>query len=289
MERIEPLPLGVFARLNREPEDVFAHVREEGFSYCQLAAPGDDYLYGAEGRRKTRRLLNAAEENGVTINSVFMTFSGQDWSAEKGPSTLGLVPDEFRAERIARACRYGSWAKEIGVEEVAAHVGFIPEDADCDCYRGFVRAMRNLALFLESQGQTFAFETGQESVAVLARTINDIGVPNLGINFDPANLLIYGLGEPAELVAKLGSLITHIHCKDAVRAATLGERGKETLLGEGDTGFAQLLRELYSQGYRQPLTIECEMNRGAEQDADIQHARAVIEKIKRELLGKCTN
>ncbi|MFA7184672.1 MAG: hypothetical protein WC082_07265, partial [Victivallales bacterium] len=78
-------------------------------------------------------------------------------------------------------------------------------------------------------------------------------------------------------------LVVHVHCKDACRPANPDELGIETRLGDGDTGFASLLRALYSQGYRGPLTIEREIPPGPEQRADIIYAVKLIEAIKREL------
>ncbi len=284
MQFNEPLPVGVFARLNDEPDQVFARIRAAGFSYCQLAAPSDAYLYGPEGRRNTRLLLNALEAHGVTATSVFMSFPGQNWELDQAPATLGLVPEKFRAERIARACRTAAWARELGVDTLAAHVGFVPEDAQAPLYQGFIAAMRGLALFLESQGQIFTFETGQESVAVLKRTMADIGTDNLGINFDPANLLLYNMDDPAVLVKELGTLVRHVHCKDGVRPARPGILGEEKRLGEGAVGFAGLLRSLSALGYRGPLTIEREIAPGAQQNADILHAKQLIENLKKEML-----
>jgi len=278
------LSVGVFVRFNDEPDKMFKRVREAGFRHCQLAAPPDSCIFGRAGRIMTQKLLNAIEENEITVTSVFMSFPGQKWDKEHAHATLGLVPEEFRAERMVRACRIGNWAREIGVDEVVAHVGFIPEDGAGALYKRFIGAMRLLALFLESNRQHFTFETGQEKVDVLDRTIKDIGTDNLGINFDPANLLLYDMDDPAYLVEKLGRYVMHIHCKDGVRPRQKGEMGTETRLGEGDVGFEKLLRDLYAIGFRGPLTIEREIAPGPEQNQDILLAKQLIEKIKKELV-----
>jgi len=284
MSEKEILPVGVLVRINDDPFKVFAKVRDAGLSYCQMVSPPDEYMYGKGAESMTLRIKEALKENGITVNSVFMSFKNQVWTYPRDAMrTIGLVPPETRAERIVRACRIGNWARDMGVDVLAAHVGFIPEDRDCELYKKFIEAMRELALFLECNDQYFTFETGQESVEVLKNTIEDIGTANLGINFDPANLLLYDMDEPSYLVEKLGKYVMHVHCKDGVRPEKKGILGTETPLGEGKSGFENLLRKLYSLGYRGPLTIEREIT-GAQQDADIIKAKSLIEKIKKELI-----
>lgn len=280
----EILPIGVFVRINDDPFKIFAKLKAAGFSYCQMVSPPDEYMYGKTAKEMTAKLQAAMKENGIRVNSVFMSFKNQLWTyPEDAMRTIGLVPQETRAERIARACSIANWAKAIGVDVLAAHVGFIPDDRACDFYRNLITAMREMALFMEASGLYFTFETGQESVNVLKNTIEDIGTDNLGINFDPANLLLYDIDEPSYLLEKLGKYVMHVHCKDGVRPVQKGTLGRETPLGEGNTGFESLLRNLYAQGYRGPLTIEREIT-GAQQDADIMKAKALIEKIKSTLI-----
>jgi len=268
-------------RFDLEPEKSFQRLREFGLHCCQLAAPPDEYLYGSTGRRNTRNLLNALEEYGITITSLFISFPGQDWNDWK--NGIGLVPPETRAERIVRACRSADWARELGIVQIASHVGAIPENPGNPVYVGFVKAMRGLCRLLEANGQILAYETGQESAAVLEMAVNDIGIDNQRINFDPANLVMYGQDDPMELVKKLGRLVVHVHCKDGCRSQIEGKLGREVRLGDGETGFRELFCELYRQGYRGPLTIEREIGAGAELRADIKHAVDLLESLKTEM------
>jgi len=286
MRSNEILPVGVKVKLREGVSAVFSELRAAGFRHCQIGGSQIAYMYGSEGRRNTRDLLNGIEGNEMTVTSVFMSFPNQVWSFEQMRSTVGLVPEEFRAERIAIACRTGTWAKEIGVDELVVHAGFIPDDPESDLYKRFIVAMRSLALFLQSNGQRLNFETGQESVATLGRFIKDIGTDNLGVHFDPANLLIYDQDAPACLVEQLGRHVAHVHCKDGVRPPQKGILGKEKRLGEGDAGFDNLLRGLYAVGFRGPLIIEREIPPGPEWMADVLHAKNIIEKIKDRLLPR---
>lgn len=280
----EILPVGVLIRINDDPFKIFRKLKDFGFSYCQMVSPPDEYIHGKDASKNTGMLKQAMKENGISVNSIFMTFKNQIWNyPEDSIRTIGFVPDETRAERIARACRISNWAKEMGVKVLASHVGFVPEDRDSKAYKKFIDAMKELVLFLEANEQYFTFETGQESVETLKNVIEDIGSDNLGINLDPANLLMYDMDEPSCLLEKLGRYVMHMHCKDGIRPEKKGTLGTETPLGEGKTNFEELLRKLYAIGYRGPLTIEREIT-GEQQDADILKAKALIEKVKKDLI-----
>lgn len=281
MKSTEELGIGIMVRFEETPEASFQKIRKLGLSHCQLVAPPDEYLYGSVGRRNTRNLLNAIDEYDIRVTSLFISFPNQDWQNWK--NTIGLIPPSTRAQRMARACRSADWACELGITQIASHVGCIPENAADPTYAGFIEAMRGLCLLLEANDQVMAYETGQESVKTLVRTMSDIGVTNQRINFDPANLLIYNQENPMELVEAMGRQIVHFHCKDGRRPTVPDTLGTETRLGDGDTNFVELFKALYKQGYRGPLTIEREIPPGPEQLADTIHAIKLIESLKTEV------
>ncbi|MBI4979449.1 MAG: sugar phosphate isomerase/epimerase [Spirochaetes bacterium] len=280
-KRTETLPIGTMVRFNEAPETSFRRLKDFGIGYCQLAAPPDHYLYGTAGRRNTRLLMNALEEYDIGVTSLFISFPDQNWSDPL--NSVGLTPPATRAARIARACRSTDWAKELGITQIASHVGCVAEDTGDPDYAGFVAAMRAFCLLLEANGQVLAYETGMETVDVQNRLMNDIGVGNQRINFDPANMLIYNKDDPMKLVERFGHLVVHVHCKDANRPAAGENQGREVRLGTGQTGFPDLFRELYRRGYRGPLTIEREIDPGSEQDGDIRHAVTLLKKLKEEV------
>lgn len=281
MRKAEDLCVGTMVRFNNAPEKSFQQLKAYGLSHCQLAAPPDEYLYGALGRRNTRNLLNALEEFDICATSLFISFPNQDWSDVK--NGVGLTPPATRAQRLVRACRSADWARDLGITQIASHVGYISEDPKDSNYLSFVEAMRGFCLLLEANGQVLAYETGMETIEIHARVMKDIGTANQRINFDPANLLIYNQDDPMELVKAMGELIVHVHCKDANRPLPGEAQGREVRLGDGQTKFRELFKELCRQGYRGPLTIEREIAPGAEQDADIKHAIALIDSLKKEI------
>lgn len=280
---MEELGIGVMVRFGAPPMESFRRIKRFGLNFCQLAAPPDNYLYGNEGKENTRLLREAIDESGIEVTSLFLSFPNQDWNDWR--NGIGLVPPHTRALRMARACRQADWAKELGIVQIASHVGCIPDNSDSETYRSFVQDMRPFVRLLGANGQLLAYETGQESVATLKRTIEEIGEENQAVNFDPANLLIYNHDDPAVLVEKLGNRVVHLHCKDAVRPAPGNELGKETRLGEGATNFPELFRSLYHLGYRGPLTIEREIPEGGELDRDIADAIKLLETLKQECKG----
>lgn len=278
---MKELAIGTMVRFGVPPEESFRRLKRLGLSSCQLAAVPDDYLYGQEGRDNTRRLREAIEEHGIEVTSLFLSFPDQDWNDWR--NGVGLVPPRTRASRLVRACRSADWARELGIVQIASHVGCIPEDSASEAFRGFIGDLRPFVRLLGANGQILAYETGQESVATLKQALEAVGEANQGVNFDPANLLIYNHDDPAVLVRELGDRVIHLHCKDAVRPAPGEELGKETRLGEGATNFSELFRSLYQLGYRGPLTIEREIAPGEELDRDVSDAIARLEAWKKEL------
>ena len=278
------LPLGTLVRINDKVSHIFIKLREQGFSTCQLVNPHDEYLYGKESERLIDKLIAATEKNQISISSVFMSFKNQLWEYSKVKDTVGFVPLKTRALRIAKACGIANWAKKLRVNILVAHVGFVPEDRNSEAYETLIKTLRELALVLEGNGQYFTFETGQESVTVLKNVIEDIGTYNLGINLDPANLLLYNMDSPSELVDKLGKYVMQVHCKDGIRPDRPNMFGMETPLGKGEVDFKTLLPELYATGFRGPLIIENERELGIEQrDREIMEAKRLLESIKNDI------
>lgn len=285
MGAVEPLALGVMTSLRQEPAEVFAKVAELGFTTCQLSSPPDSYLFGPEAKERTARFRAAMEASGITVTAVFIMYPGHIWNLFGGPRTIGLVPTDTRGERVVRAVRISNWAKEAGINAVTSHIGFIPEDPEDREYQPFIRTMQALVDYFIDNGQTFAFETGQETAQTLVRTIQDIDRgEHVGINLDPANLLLYGKSVPMQVVDLVAPYVFNTHCKDGKPPAPGEGLGHEYPLGEGDVDIKALIPALYERGYRGPLTIEREIS-GEKQVADILAAKALLEGIRAELLG----
>ncbi len=152
------------------------------------------------------------------------------------------------------------FARRLGVGAVGLHVGFVPHETEDSLYRGVVAATRELCDHCGQGGQNVHLETGQESADVLLGFIGEVDRENLFVNFDPANMVLYGCGEPIEALGKVGPWVRSVHCKDAKWSPRPGrDWGAEVPLGEGDVGMENFLRALNSFGYVGPLTIEREI------------------------------
>lgn len=280
---IEPLALGVMTSVGADPLASFKKVRDMGFPTCQLGNPPREYVYGPQAEANKARVRAAIAETGVQVTAVFIMYPGHVWDLVDGPRTIGLVPADKRGERVVHACVMSNWARDVGINAVTSHIGFIPEDPNDPEYEPFLRTIKAFCDYCRDNGQTFAFETGQETPATLKRTIEDIGLDNVGVNLDPANLLLYGKGRPLEAVDLIGKYVLNTHCKDGRWPAPGGKLGEEVPLGEGEVHIRELIPKLYRMGYRGPLTIEREIS-GERQIADIKRAMALLEEIRAPLL-----
>ena len=261
--------IGTILRCGQITEGRVAFFREAGLDCFQIAGVYEDWLAPtSEARRASDGFFELFRKYGMTVPTMFLSYAGQ-WDNPK--AGFGLVPVPTRSERMVVSCRQMAWAARYGITFITCHAGILPEKKG-DFYNRFVADMKQLIRFAAALGQEFLFETGTETPEDLRRLLEDLGEPNVGINFDPANLLIYGNGDPAELVDKLGDRIRVVHCKDANPPADGAVRGRETPLGKGSTNFAALLRRLLDSGFRGPLIIERELPPGPEQEKDIAEA-----------------
>ena len=265
--------LGVMTHLCEDIGEKFKKISDMGFKSCQLCT-WDHRLLTDEIAEKVRA---ACAEHGVKISTFWCGWSGIGiWNFYEGPLTLGLVPADYRYARMRELMNGSDFAKKIGVDQMATHAGFIPEDPNHPDYRATVCALRNVAARCKENGQYFIFETGQETPVTLRRAIEDIGTGNLGINLDPANLILYGKANPVDALDVFGEYVRDVHAKDGCYPTDGKNLGKETALGQGKVNFQRLIAKLKEVGYDGALTIEREIE-GEEQTRDILAAKKLLE------------
>lgn len=271
------MQIGTLLRPPQIDERRIAFFREIGLNCFQIAGIYEACLAPTpEARKLSDSYFELFQKYGFTVPSMFLSYAGQDWS---NPRTgLGLVPEHTRASRMLTSCRLMEWCKRYDIKYITCHVGITPEEKG-EFYDRFIADMKQLVRFAAEIGQEFLFETGTESAANLKQILDDIGEPNAGVNFDPANVLIYNTDVPAKLVDLLADRIKVIHCKDANPPEGDAPMGKETVLGAGSTGFAALLKRLLDGGFNGPLIIERELQPGPEQEKDITEAVKFIKSI----------
>lgn len=247
-------------------DDPFAHVREFGLDCCQLINWNVD-LWTQKSPAATRAQAAAAR---VDVSCVWVGYPGPArWNFVDGPSTIGLLPGEFRAERLAALKKGADFAAAMGAPAIATHVGFIPENMADPHYPGMVHAIAEIAQHCLNLDLGFWFETGQETPTTLLRTIEDVALPNLGVNLDPANLILYGRGNPIDALDVIGQYVTCVHAKDGLYPTDGRSLGKEVVVGTGKVRFPEFIARLKDLGFDGDLIIEREIS-GPQQAADIR-------------------
>jgi sugar phosphate isomerase/epimerase len=264
--------IGVIAPLTDDPTQAFLHVREVGLKCCQLVSwePTKISQATAENARQI------ASDMGIIITHFWCGYSGPVvWNYTEGPATIGLVPPEFRELRTRELMRGAEIASWLGTSDVITHVGFLPIDPKDENYRGAVEALKVITGKCAELNIYFDFETGQETPMVLRRCIEDVGTGNLGVNLDPANLLLYGMANPVDAVDLIGAFVRGVHGKDGEYPTSSYELGCETAMGEGKVNFPALIPKLRKAGYQGGVTIEREIS-GPKQIEDIQRAIDIL-------------
>ncbi len=269
------MKLGIMAFLDKDIERKFSETARLGFETCQLACWNESF-YTDE---MAQRVLKASEASGVEITAFWCGWPGPAvWNFTEGPLTLGLVPAEYRYIRMETLKKGSDFAKKIAVDCFITHAGFIPEDPNSEVYRALLCALRNVAARCRENGQTFLFETGQETPTTLKRAIQDLQPENAGVNLDPANLLLYGKANPVDALDILGEYVLGVHAKDGEYPSDGRKLGEEKALGEGRVNFPALIEKLKKLGYQGAITIEREI-KGEKQTEDILKAKALLEKL----------
>lgn len=267
------LRLGVIVGLREQPEESIAHVREFALPTCQVSAWNLDLCRP----EVAQRLRDAAGSAGVAISTFWGGVPGRRvWDFIEGPTTIGLVPSAQRQAGIDALKRWSDFAALVGgIPSMTTHVGFLPVNPSDPDYLGTVAALHAVASHCRANGQQFWFETGQETPITLLRTIEDVGLDNLGINLDPANLLMYGMANPIDALDVFGRYVRGMHAKDGEYPTNGRKLGVEKALGEGRVDFPRLLPKLKSFGFDGAVTIEREIS-GPRQAEDIRRAVALL-------------
>ena len=271
------MKIGVLINLNATSDitEKIQKTHDMGFSYCQITC-WDMSLYTDEN---AERIKAACEAYDVTVSTLWCGWSGKGyWNFYEGQHTLGLVPEAYRAQRIEDLKAGSDFAKKLGVDQIATHAGFIPEDPTTERYHGVLYALREVAAYAKANGQYFLFETGQETPVTLRRMMQDIGLDNLAVNLDPANLILYGKANPVDALDTIGSYVRDVHAKDGLYPTDGHKLGQETPLGEGKVNFPAFIARLKEIGYDSYITIEREIS-GEQQTKDILAGKALLESL----------
>jgi len=279
---MEKWPIGVFASIDAGLGVRLEVARDLGVHTIHLHTPHAASRTPARAAEFKKRLADL----GITITVVFAGFEGESYAdIPTVERTVGLTPKDLRAARTAELKEIADFARELGVDVVGMHLGFVPHDRNDPEYRELLEITRGVCDHCKRNGQALHLETGQEPVDVLIAFLEDVERDNIFVNFDPANMILYGAGEPIPALEKLGPWVHSIHCKDATWSDKPGDTwGAEVPLGEGDVDFEAFVKTLKKIGYAGPLTIEREIPQEPErQKAEIGRAIELLERLKKQL------
>lgn len=274
--------IGVLIELFQDTvlEEKFAELKKMGLSSCQLVCWDRKLINDNEVAEKVKK---AIEEYQIHVTAFWCGWEGRRvWDFYEGQLTLGLIPDDYRVERLKMLMEGSDFARKIQVENFVTHVGFMPENPYDPAYQKVLTACKALVLKCRENGQNFLFETGQETPITLKRAIQDIenavGKGNVGINLDPANLIMYGKANPVDALEVFGEYVKGVHGKDGKYPTDGHELGAEVPLGEGKVNYPVFVHKLKEVGYQGDITIEREIT-GEKQKEDIYRAKEVLEKL----------
>jgi L-ribulose-5-phosphate 3-epimerase len=267
---IEPLAIGVCSwslQVGSVPE-LKRLMNGLGIDVVQIACGDPHHASWDEGDN----MPAAAKTAGFRMIGTMLGFPGEDYTT---PQTIqhsgGFGNPATRVERLERFQWALNRTRALGLADLMLHAGFLPEP--------FLDTLAKVSQLAMEKAITVAFETGQETADLLRLTLDELKCPNLKVNFDPANMILYDKGDPIRAVEILGPDIRSVHVKDAKRTKLPGTWGEEVPLGQGEVNIKKFVQTLKKVGYRGPLCIEREAGDQKQRIADIAHGIRVLKEF----------
>jgi L-ribulose-5-phosphate 3-epimerase len=255
-------------------DDLLTKLASTGLTRLQIAL--DPIRENAKGAWTDFAALCA--KRGVTCVSGMISTVGEDYTTlESIKRTGGVVPDATWPETWKNIQADAAVAGRLGLKLVTFHAGFLPHEESDPSFAKLLARLRQIADFYAARNIALGLETGQEEAGTLAAFLRKLDRPNVGVNFDPANMILYDKGDPVAALRTLGPWVRQCHMKDAVRTKTPGTWGEEVRLGTGQVDWKGFFRALDAAGVKGHLCIEREA--GAQRAADIRAAREYMERL----------
>lgn len=255
------------------PEELIGKLKQIGIPRVQLALDPireKPKVWGAIGDQ-----LRAA---GFTVVSGMIGFVGEDYTTmETIHATGGVAPDETWDENWENVPRAAEIATALGINLVTFHAGFLPPDEKDPAYTKMHHRLDLIADVFGAKNIDVAFETGQETATVLLDFLKKLGRKNVGVNFDPANMILYDKGNPIEALRVLGGWLKQIHIKDGTRTKVPGTWGEEVVAGTGEVPWREFFATLHELDFKGHCCIEREA--GNSRVEDIRAAKQMVERL----------
>lgn len=214
-------------------------------------------------------VMNALGSRGIRIASGMMATQGEDYSTlESIARTGGVRPDITWGTNLRAAEQNARLARRLGINLVTFHAGFLPHEANAEREK-LVRRLRQIVDVFDDVGVRVAFETGQESADTLLSVLNELDRPHAGVNFDPANMILYGMGDPVAALIRLLPRVVQVHIKDARPPSRPGTWGEEVAAGTGAVAWEKFFDVLHTSGFSGGLIVEREAGERRLEDAII--------------------
>jgi sugar phosphate isomerase/epimerase len=252
------------------PQELAEKLQATGISRTQLALDPlreEPAVWG-----ETEAILQNA---GITVISGMFGCVGEDYSTlDTIRVTGGIAPDETWEKNLANIHATVEIAEKLGLKLVTFHAGFVPHDKADPGFSKMVARLRTVAKIFAAADMLLGLETGQETADGLAALLGELGQPNVIVNFDPANMLLYAKGDPIEALRVLGPWIRQVHVKDANQTTVPGTWGEEVAAGTGQVDWTAFFSTLAQIGFTGDIVIEREA--GDQRVADIRTAREVV-------------
>ena len=256
------------------PQELIAAVKATGLERVQLDL--DPLRESPEVWGSTQALLKDA---GIDVVSGMFRTVGEDYTTmETIRVTGGVAPDATWEQNRKNIAATVPIAKQLGMKLVTFHAGFLPHDENDPAFVSLAQRLRDVADMFAAHGIGVGLETGQETAPALRDLLKILERPTLGVNFDPANMVLYDKGDPIDALRTLGPWIRQVHIKDGIRTKVAGEWGEEVVVGTGDVDWAAFFAALNDVGFTGDLCIEREA--GTTRVEDIAAARTLVEGIQ---------
>lgn len=253
------------------PQDLATKIEATGIRRVQLAL---DPLVASPATWASAPAL--LREKQIKIVSGMFGCVGEDYTTlETIRLTGGIAPDRTWEQNLANIQRTAVLARDLGLSLVTFHAGFLPHDEADPNFAKMLERLRKVADVFGAAQLVLGLETGQETAPVLAQLLQKLDRKNVGVNFDPANMILYDKGNPTEALRTLGPWIRQVHIKDAVRTKSPGTWGEEVPAGQGQVDWRAFFRALQGLNYAGDFVVEREA--GNQRVQDIRHTKEMVE------------